>query len=204
MDAKWILKGLVESVFVVASILLALAVDEYQQNRDYAELADQSLAIFEREIRQNRARLDDVVPYHRGINDLLGQMRGFPEREVDLRSIMEGLTSPVLLSTAWETALATGSLTHMEFDLVSALSLTYSIQSGFAERTRVDRPRFSVPQGLTPFQNRQQLDEAYEYMTSLTRDESELLAVFDQALDIITTRRDRDGSEPPRPTTAHP
>jgi hypothetical protein len=78
MDAKWILKGLVESVFVVASILLALAVDEWAQNREYAELADQSLVIFEREIRQNRARIENASPYHQGIRDLLGQMRELP------------------------------------------------------------------------------------------------------------------------------
>ena len=195
MDAKWILKGLVESAFVVGSILLALAVDEYAQNREYAELADQSLGIFEREIRQNRARLEDVAPYHQGIRDLLGQMRSYPDRVVDVRSVLEGLTPPVLLNTAWETALATGALTHMEFEVVSALSLTYSIQDGFANRTRVERPRFTSPEGLTPFQNRQQVDEAYDYLATLTRDESELLTVFDQALAMIAAQRPSDEGE---------
>ena len=50
MDPKWILKGLVESSFVVASILMALAVDEWAQNKEYEDLASQSLEIFEREI----------------------------------------------------------------------------------------------------------------------------------------------------------
>ena len=50
-------------------------------------------------------------------------MAGEPA-EADLRSAMEGLEPVVLLNTAWETALATGVLTHMEFTIVSALSLT--------------------------------------------------------------------------------
>lgn len=191
MELKWLLKGLVESVFVVGSILMALAVDEWSQNREYAELADQSLGIFEREILQNQARLADVAPYHQGIRDLLGQMRLVTD-PVDLRSIMEGLDPPVLLSTAWETALATGALTHMEFEVVSALSLTYSIQEGFSDRTRLERPRFSPPNTLTQFQNRQQVDEAFQYVAGLSRDESELLSVFGQALEMIRERRSLD------------
>ena len=75
MGSNWILEGIVESVFVVASILLALAVDEWAQDQENAELADQSLAIFEREISQNRARLDDQIPHHTGIRDFLSGMR---------------------------------------------------------------------------------------------------------------------------------
>lgn len=189
MEFKWIIKGLVESVFVVGSILMALAVDQYSQNRDYAELADQSLGIFEREIVQNQERVADGAPYHQGIRDILSQMRMMPEGSMDIRSIMEGLQAPVLLNTAWETALATGALTHMEFEVVSALSLTYSIQEGFEDRSRLDRPRLSGPDGLTHAQSQAQLDEAYEYVAALTRDESELLAVFEQALQMIRDHR---------------
>ena len=202
MDAKWILKGLVESLFVVGSILLALAVDEWAQNREYAELADQSLGIFEREIRQNRARLEDAAPYHQGIRDLLGQMRELPEARMDIRSVMEGLTPPVLLNTAWETSLATGALTHMEFEVVSALSLTYSIQEGFANRTRLERPRFSAPESLSAQESREQVEEAYDYVSALARDESELLSVFDQALELIATHRMLDHMDEAADSTA--
>jgi hypothetical protein len=48
---------LVESVLVVGSILLALAVDEWNENREVQDLAGRSLVNFEREIQQNRLRL---------------------------------------------------------------------------------------------------------------------------------------------------
>lgn len=195
MEFKWIIKGLIESIFVVGSILMALAVDEWSQNKDYAEIAGQSLGIFEGEIRRNQARLEDVAPYHRGIGDLLSQMRMMPEEVTDVRSIMEGLTPPVLLNTAWETALATGALTHMDFEVVSALSLTYSIQEGFESRSRLERPRFSGVEGISHARAQEQLDEAYEYVAGLTRDESELLTVFHQALELIATHRAEDGTE---------
>ena len=166
MELKWIVKGLVESLLVMGSILVALAVDEWAQNREYAELADQSLVIFQREIVQNRARLEDAAPYHQGIRDLLSQMRLDPEASTDIRSIMEGLEAPVLLNTAWETALATGALTHMGFEVVSVLSLTYSIQEAFENRSRLDKPRFSGSEGLTLTQNRSQVEEAHEYVAA--------------------------------------
>jgi len=184
MDPKWILKGLVESAFVVASILMALAVDEWAQNKEYEDLARQSLQIFDREIRQNRARLADVGPYHGGIRDLLGQMAALDEEGLDVRPIVEGLESPVLLSTAWETALATGALTHMDFETVSALSLTYSIQDEF-ELGGPALPRFSSPETITAAQNRQQVSDASRYVMDLTQGESELLAVYDEVLDVI-------------------
>ncbi|MDX1494571.1 MAG: hypothetical protein R3253_10955 [Longimicrobiales bacterium] len=191
-----------ESVFVVGSILLALAVDEWAQDQEYAELADQSLGIFEREILQNRARIDDAIPYHTGIRDFLGGMRVETSSPTDVASIMEGLTPPVLLNTAWETALATGALTHMEFEVVSALSLTYSIQETFADRARVDRPRLSPSDAMSPADGRARVEEAYEYVAALVRDEAELLTVYDQALELIALHRDPDHQDPARDSPA--
>lgn len=185
---EWLVKGLVESVFVVLSILLALAVDEWAANRDFAELADQSLSIFEQEIVQNRDRVADGLPYHGGIRDLLGQMILTPPPVVDLRSIMQGLEAPVLLNTAWETALATGALTHMDFEVVRALSLTYSIQEGFTTRSRSDRPRFNGADAA-PAQIAAQVQEAHDYVAALARDETELLTVYNQALELIHAHR---------------
>lgn len=196
------LKGLVESVFVVASILLALAVDEWAQNREYAELADQSLAIFEREIRQNKARIEDQAPYHLGIRDLMSQMRSMPEARMEIVSIMEGLTPPVLLDTAWQTALATGVLTHMEFEVVSALSLTYSIQEDFESRARSNRPRITPSQSLATGEASLQLHEAYEYISALSEGESELMAVYDQALEMIALHRMPEHEDPAADSTS--
>ncbi len=185
VKTEWLVRGAVESVFVVGSILLALAVDEWAENRDFAELADQSLGIFEQELVQNRDRVEDGLPYHQGIRDILGQMVATPPPVIDLRRIMEGLETPVLLNTAWETALATGALTHMDFDVVRALSLTYSIQEGFTSRSRSDRPRIGTGEEMSPADFTAQVQQAYDYVAALTRDEAELLTVYQQALQLV-------------------
>lgn len=198
MDTRWILKGIVESVFVVGSILLALAVDEWAQDQEYANLADQSLGIFEREIRRNRESVVDGMPYHTGIRDFLGSMRVETSDPSQLSAIMDGLTPPVLLNTAWETALATGALTHMEFDVVSALSLTYSIQETFTDRARTERPR--PPPGAPPpgrDGGAAMVQAAYDYMATLVQDEAELITVYDQALELIAQHRVPGHEDPP-------
>lgn len=202
IKTEWFVRGLVESIFVVGSILSALAVDEWQENRGFAELADQSLGIFEQEIIQNRDRVADGLPYHQGISDILGQMIATPPPVIDLRRIMEGFETPVLLNTAWETALATGALTHMDFEVVRALSLTYSIQEGFAARSVANRPRIGVGEDMTPQQVRERVREAHEYMVGLTRDEYELQSVYDQALTLVAQHRGNARSEEPQPATA--
>ena len=65
---------MVESLLVVGSILLALALDEWNEGQDYQDLATLSLVNFEREIQQNRLRLEDVTPFHVGLRDVLANM----------------------------------------------------------------------------------------------------------------------------------
>jgi hypothetical protein len=55
---------LVESVLVVGSILLALGLDEWNEDREFQDLAGRSLVNFEREIQQNLLRLEDVTLFH--------------------------------------------------------------------------------------------------------------------------------------------
>jgi hypothetical protein len=204
LQSDWIFKGLIESIFVVGSILVALAVDEWSENRDFAQLADQSLNIFVQEIVANQARLEDVVPFHQGIRDVLAQMQLGADDRINVGGIMEGLVSPVLLSTAWQTALATGALTHMEFEVVSALSLTYSIQERFTSRPRP--PRFVGADEAAVGNASAQAKEAYDYVASLSTDEAELLAVYGQALERISLHLgiDHVDVDPDLQDEAHP
>lgn len=199
----WILRAIVESVLIVASIILALAVDEWRENRQNEELATQSLAIFEREIRQNLARVQDAAPYHAGLRDVVARMATRDASSADLRSVMEGLQPTVLLNTAWETALATGALTHMHFEVVSALSLTYGLQERFTQESRSDLPRVSASPGMSPGLVGDQIAQAQSYLTSLARNEQELQSVYRQALEVIRART--GGAQGPDPADlAHP
>ncbi len=182
----WISRVLVESGLVVGSILLALALDEWNEGQDYQDLATLSLVNFEREIQQNRLRLEDVTPFHIGLRDVLANMDGGGEDvpATTIRNILEGFQPALLVSTAWETAVATGALGYMDYDVVSGLSLTYNLQERLVTLNRsgmndllVGGFRSGEPDLLVYTANR--------YMRELTEAEQGLQGVYDLVLGLI-------------------
>lgn len=193
----WVVRATVESALIIASILLALAVDEWREDQQNQELANQALFSFARELRQNRARIQDVAPYHAGLRQVLARLayaEGAGSGAADLRSVVEGLEPTVLLSSAWETALATGALNYMGYETVSALSLTYSLQSRFEEYSRSELPSLNPLANLSDTDRRIVIRRALSYVEEVAQREQELLGVYGQALRMIAERAPGDSS----------
>src|SRR5688572_27959763 len=78
----------------------------------------------------NRAAVATVKDYH---TQKLGELRAYfaaePEARKTIRVAFEGLRPPRLDNTAWELALATQSLAHIEPELAFALSGVYGYQT---------------------------------------------------------------------------
>lgn len=189
-SGDWLPRIIVESLLIVVSILVALAVSEYERNREDAELATQALAAFEQEIRQNKARLEDVGPYRRGLRDVIVQMdrQGSLESSDEFQSTigLEALRPAFLTSTVWETALTTGALPHIDFDLVNALSLTYSLQARLELFSRTGMPELARGVWVPPEDMPGAIREVTVYLGELSRSESELLAAYEEVLRILT------------------
>ncbi len=182
----WISRVLVESALVVGSILLALALDEWNEDREFEDLASRSLVNFEREIQQNRLRVEDVTPFHLGLRDLLANMDagGADVPASTIRNILDGFQPALLVSTAWETAVATGALGYMDYDVVAGLSLTYNLQERLVTLNRSGMNdllmggfRSGEPDLLVYTANR--------YMRELTEAEQGLQGVYDLVLGLI-------------------
>jgi hypothetical protein len=196
---EWLLRISIESLLIVLSILLALFVDSWRQDAENEALATTSLEIFQREISQNAARIEDVMPYHIGLRDVVESMAAQPERVVEVRSIVEGLEPTFLLSAAWETALATGALRHIDMETVSALSLTYSLQQRYREESRAGLPRMLATPGTTVAERLEQMQQAVAYLNLIIRSELELHGVFEQALQQIEVGLGEREPDPPVP-----
>ena len=61
---SWLPKALVESLLIVMSILLALGLDEWQEDKEIQELIDRSVINFSNELKRNNSRIEDVSAYH--------------------------------------------------------------------------------------------------------------------------------------------
>jgi hypothetical protein len=165
--------------------LLALAFDEWSEDREYQELANRSLVNFEREIQQNRLRVEDVTLFHAGLRDVLANMAasGSETPATTIRNIMEGFQPAILVSTAWETAVATGALGYMDYDVVAGLSLTYNLQERLDVLNRSGLDDLLV--GVRSVGTELLAYAANRYMRELTEAEQSLQGVYDLVLGLI-------------------
>ncbi len=185
----WFSRTLFESALIVISILLALGVAEVQEERERGRLVARSLTSFANEVSQNKNRIDDIYPFHLGLQSVLRELEATKDTgsAEEFRNILDSFQSAVLLTSAWETALATGALTYMDYETVSALSLTYSIQKRFQELHNTGLAELLSAGNLANENMSAMTYAAIRYMRDVTSAESELQVVYQQALERLGT-----------------
>lgn len=127
-------KALFEAVLIVFAVLVALAVDEYWEQREERQLAETAVERITSELLQNRAELLNARALNSGL-------------EADLTTAVEEASAgePLTISSvnyevalvgadAWETAIATRAIHFMDFDLAAGISRAYRVQELFADR----------------------------------------------------------------------
>jgi hypothetical protein len=190
MDAHvrvWLPRALVESALIVGSILLALALDEWQEDQEIQELIDRSIVNFVHELNQNRSRVEDVSAYHNGVWLVLESWNGSEQSasRMEFRNIMDAMQPVVLTSSAWQTAVATGALGRMDFELVSALALTYNTQFRFDSRYNSVLQSLLTPNSLQEDNLGITIYNATRFVADVASSESELSAYYAQSLTLL-------------------
>jgi len=185
--AIWLPRVLFESALITMSILLALGLDEWRETRQDIETVEHAMSNFVSEIRQNKARVDDAAPFNRGLSDVLERrhLEGDISSSSEFINIIESYTPVVLQSTAWETALATGSVAKMEYNLVAALSLTYGLQDRYQQVSRGGIAELMSPENLSADRLEWAIYNSVRYLDDVTSMETELGVVYEQAEGVI-------------------
>jgi hypothetical protein len=139
------------------------------------------------ELQQNKIRVEDAAPFNQGLRNVLN--RHYVDDDIssvdEFVSMVESYSPVVLQSTAWETALATGSLAKMEYRLVSALSLTYSLQNRYQLANRSGINELTSPQNLTEGRLKLAVYNSIRYLDNITGTETELGVIYGEAIAII-------------------
>ena len=172
---------LVEVVSVVFAVLLALAVNAWQERRAEDHLAQEAWQRIEAEIRLNRDELATSLPEQRATLEEFRQTVARYETEPG-DSVRIELTTGSLRDAAWQTALVTQAVRFMDFEKVSDLSAIYNLQGMVDEA--VDRvlstmtavELFDDAQRLAGFKS---LRNTYAQLLDL---ESQLLEIYDEFL----------------------
>ena len=192
--AVWLPRVLFESMLIILSILVALGLDEWRDDRQKAENIDQALVNFIGEIQQNKARVEDAAPFNQGLRHVLNRRQQVKaiESVATFINIIESYNPVVLRSTAWETAIATGALAEMDYDLVSALSLTYSLQNRYQQVSRTGMMELTSPQNLSQDKLDLAIYNAIRYLDDVTGMETELGGYYAEAEAVLQTARQFD------------
>ena len=186
----WLLEG----VFIVVSVVLGFSLTEFGQYRNERELAARMLASVRAEVEYNRATLAPYIPLHRAwlealrsedpskgtgsAIDVLFDTR--PELPAEFKTNV-----PLLRRAAWDTALSTGALRLIDYDLAAALSEIYGMQ----EYAGTTFPRlFSDASFFDPSARSATIRLAQTTMQEMTFAEDSLLAMYDKHLPAIRAR----------------
>jgi hypothetical protein len=190
---------LLESTLIVASILLAFALNRWWEARQDRLLADRALGTFAQEIAQNRDNLLRVMPYHQGLHDLFASLStaGTIRTFEDVRELegFDGFQPAFLTTTAWHTAIATGALVHMDYDIVRELSALYTFQDRYTEYS--DFRHLLAPGALTDANIAAALFSAEIYLIDVMSGARDMVGMYDRAL-----VRFGGGSDPADPDRA--
>lgn len=185
--AVWLPRVLFESALITMSILLALGLDEWREGRQYRATVEQAMSNFVSEIRQNKSRVDDAAPFNRGLRDVLDRRNreGGISSSSEFIDIVESYNPVVLQATAWETALATGSVSKMEYSLVSALTLTYGWQTRYQQATRDGMAELMSPENLLADRIEWAIYNSIRYLDNVTTMETDLGVVYEEAEAVV-------------------
>ena len=192
VTSVWLPRVLFESALIVVSILVALGLDEWRQNRQNADVIRHALTSFLSEVQQNKNRVEDATPFNQGLRLVLN--RHYIDNDIEsvdeFVSMVETYSPVVLQSTAWETALATGSLAKMDYNLVAALSLTYSLQNRYQLASRSGFSELTSPQNLAEDTLKLAAYNSVRYLDNITGMETELGVIYVEATIIIQSAID--------------
>jgi hypothetical protein len=120
---------LIEAASVVVALLLALALNAWNEDRQLHERADTARAAIIAELRANRDDIDAARPKLREIVDSLKQKLAKDAPEPHEVRVSMGVTQ--LSSAAWHAALATDAMRTVDFAWISEVARVYETQDEY-------------------------------------------------------------------------
>ena len=179
--SKWLVRVGMEVVLISVGVFLALMGEQWRQAVQDHSLAEDALRRLRSETQANRAAVAAVQDYHAVT---LKSLEAYLEADDKARAAMavkvEGIRPAFFESTAWELALATGALVHMDTDVAFRLSRIYGQQRRYEGLTEgilhamYLRPPSDGPEAFFP--------AVAVYFNDVILWEPELVRLYDEVL----------------------
>ena len=107
-----------EMISIIAAVLIALAVNEWNMGRNNQNNARAALVKIASELEQNIRLLEKAHVNNQQIIDNIGK----PDQSGEFQPVLH------IQQTAWQTALSTGAAEHIDYEVLYVISQAYAIQ----------------------------------------------------------------------------
>ncbi|HZM97644.1 MAG TPA: hypothetical protein VFB92_29690 [Vicinamibacterales bacterium] len=183
-----------EVVLITTGVFLGLMGEQWRERSEQRELAETSLRRFRTEIMNNRKAVAAVTDYHAKLKrDLDAYFKLEPRTPNMLKIGMTMGVAPVFFEqAAWDLALATQSLAHIDSELAFALSRVYTLQQTYASTQNA-----IVTSTIYGRSWRQDFDGYWQSISSYLGDVSYFDPVILKAYDEVLPQIDRALGESP-------
>jgi len=147
MNNKIFKKYLVESALIILSLLLALSIDKFMDEHERSKQKDFAIEQIQKELERNLEIIDQWIVRHQATSEIIqGLVDGTDEKtKTELRkqpffdfgvlTERQSLVDTFLISTAWDTAKATGIISEFPFDTTQTLTSVYSLQEVISNKS---------------------------------------------------------------------
>lgn len=195
----WLGRAVFESLLIVFSLLLALALNNWNEDRQTANRVAETRTFFAEEIAANRARLssDVILPHHRRLHRQLVQALGGPEPDPGAVSqaleaaFRTGIHPYVPRDAVWRSVSSGPLLAQMDPREVFALAGAYRVQE---ELTAVNRAMYATIlaedlEASDPRALRRRAQVVRSYLSDVTAIEAELEQSYGALLRVLERPR---------------
>lgn len=193
---RWALRGAFESVLIVLSVILALALTNWADDRRTAHRVAEMRGFLIQEIRANRAELATAyyIPHHERLKKIFARAGGTPEATGVTRSQAEpaiaalfdgGIHLMPTNNAVWTSFSSSDMLEHMEAEEVFVLAQTYRAQESLENTNRAG---YENAVGLLDIltdegDTHRQMLRMTIFLEDLIQQETNLLRLYDGALE---------------------
>lgn len=205
----WAPRAVLEAGLIVLSLLLALWLSDWQEQRRIAQdVAETRQALIE-EIQANREMLasDHFVPHHLRLQGTLQQTLNTTDdlpalREGAFALYRTGIHLPELRDTAWRTATTTGIVQHMDREELEMLTGVYGAQDAMTRSVTAFYPHLlQLPHHANNAESLQgAMVSVMMFMGDLTSGEYEIMQRQTQALVALEVEEEGAFEPPAQPT----
>ena len=173
----------IQILSIIFSILLALSLNDWRESRNNQQLVLTTLKNFRTELGNNKKAIEAALMDQKEfMKSMQNQTLAQPDRKKAKTIALPEINMPDVLTTAWETALVTKAMVHMDYDLIVGLSELYHQQKWLISLEDKVFQAILSPSSYEKKNDENLVRSLYISLKNIMEVERKLLSLYDTAI----------------------